>query len=161
MNLSFTVELQSVHLVHVIMCCNDNSSVGLYEDSHSKQHNILEVSTLFRNAMYKNASGSIILYKNCLYRMVEDGQTRVIAALGTFNSYLLVVKFAISYHVRRYFVWYLQVRTIFMSSGQQQQTLLGGGRTLVYPWEFTQVTWVPSPATTSPTTASEKCLHCG
>ena len=55
MNLSFTVELQSVHLVHVIMYCNDNSSVeGLYEDSHSKQHNTLEVSTLLRNAMYTN-----------------------------------------------------------------------------------------------------------
>ena len=88
MNLSFTVELQSVHLVHVIMYCNDSSSVGLYEDSHSKQHNILEVSTLFRNAMYKNESGSIILYKNCIEWLRMGRQTRVIAALGTFNSYL-------------------------------------------------------------------------
>ena len=57
---------------------------------------------------------------------------------------------------------YLQVRMIFKRWGQQWQTLLGGGRTLVSPWVSAQVTWVLSTSIyTLPAAAWEECSYCG
>lgn len=64
MNLSFTVELQSVHPVQVIVYSNGNSSIEgkLYEDSHGKQQNMHDASTVLRCAVSLDKSGNIILY---------------------------------------------------------------------------------------------------